>query len=109
MTLLSRGAVLVEQARELELRRVLGQAVDVDPHDVPLREAALDLADVLLEAADHHVFESLLAAHLDAAGEALGVEDLQQRREAVRVAVVRRGREEEPVLEAAGRGRGRRG
>ena len=77
-------------------------------HDVALREAALDLADVLLEPADHHVLERLLAAHLDAAGEAVRVEQLEQRREAVRVAVVRRGREEEAVLEAAGRGRGPR-
>ena len=65
-------------------------------------KAALDLADVLLEAAHHDVFERLLAAHLDAAGEAVGVEQLEQRREAVRVAVVRRGREEQAVLEAAG-------
>ncbi len=35
--------------------------------DVALREAALDLADVLLEPADHHVLERLLAPHLDAA------------------------------------------
>ena len=38
----------------------------------------------------------------DAAAEALRVEDLQQRREAVRVAVVRRGRQEQPVLEPRG-------
>ena len=70
--------------------------------DVALREAALDRADVLLEPADHHVLERLLAADRDAAGEAVRVEELEQRREAVRVAVVRRGREEQPVLEAAG-------
>ena len=37
------------------------QAVDVDLHDVPLREAALDVADVLLEPADHDVVEVLRA------------------------------------------------
>ena len=37
------------------------------------------------------------------------VEELEQRREAVGVAVVRRGREEQPVLEARRRGRGSRG
>ena len=69
---------------------------------IALREAALDLADVLLEPAHHDVLERLLAAHLDAAREAVGVEQLEQRGEAVRVAVVRRGREEQAVLEAAG-------
>ena len=70
--------------------------------DDPLREAALDLADVLLEPPHHHVLERLLAPHLDAAREAVGVEQLEQGGEAVRVAVVRRGREEEAMLEAAG-------
>ena len=69
---------------------------------IALREAALDVADVLLETAHHDVLERLLAAHLDAAREAVRVEQLEQRREAVRVAVVRRRREEEAVLEAAG-------
>ena len=41
-----------------------------------------------------------------AAGEALRVEDLEQRAEAVGVAVVRRGAEEQAVVEARARGRG---
>ena len=63
---------------------------------------ALYVSDVLLEAAHHHVLERPLAAHLDAAGEAVRVEQLEQRREAVRVAVVRRRGKEQTVLEAAG-------
>ena len=42
------------------------------------------------------------AADRHAAGEALRVEDLQQRREAVRMAIVRRGGQEQSMLEAAG-------
>ena len=61
-----------------------------------------DLADVLLEPADHDVVEQLLALDRHAAAEPLRVEDLQQGGEAVGVAVVRRGRQEQPVLEARG-------
>jgi hypothetical protein len=58
-------------------------------------------AEVLLEAADHHRLEDASVRwDLHAAAEALGVEDLEERREAVAVAVVGRGREEEAVLEA---------
>ena len=94
-------AVLVQQGRKPQLGGVGGQAVDVDLHDVTLGETALDLADVVLEPADHDVVEHLL---LDghAAAEALRVEDLQQGGEAVGVAVVRRGRQEQPMLEPRG-------
>jgi hypothetical protein len=60
-----------------------------------------ELAQVRLEAPDHDLVQ-LAALDLDAAGEALGVEEVQQGREAVGVAVVGRGGEEEPVLEAGG-------
>jgi hypothetical protein len=76
---------------------------DLRDHDAPgvsLWEATLNVADVLFEATHHRVFEGLLAPHLDAAREPVGVEQLQQRREAVRVAVMRRGRQEKPALEA---------
>ena len=65
-------------------------------------KSPLDLADVLLKAAHHHVLERLLAPNLDAAREAIGIEQLEERREAVRVAVVRCRGEEQAVLEAAG-------
>ena len=41
---------------------------------MPLREATLHRADVLLEPAHHDVFERLLTAHFDTAGEAVGIE-----------------------------------
>ena len=100
VALLAGGAVFVEQARQRQLGRVRRQPVDDHAFDAPLRKAALRRADVLLESPDHHVLERLPPAHLHTAGEPVGIEQLQQRREAVRVAVVRRGRQEEPVLEA---------
>jgi hypothetical protein len=59
-------------------------------------------ADVSLEPADHDRAQLLDAADRDAAGEALGVEDLQEGREAVAVAVVGGRGEEQAILEARG-------
>ena len=73
------GAVLIEQAGKLKLRRVRRQAINGQPLDVAVREPALDLADVVLQAAHHHVFQVALAAHLDAPGEAVGVQQFQRR------------------------------
>ena len=100
-TLLPRGAVLVEEAGERKLRRVVGKAVDNDAYHVPLGKPALHGPDVLLEPAHHHVFEGLLAAHLNTPGETVGVEKLEERGKAVRVAVVRGRGKEQAVLEAA--------
>jgi hypothetical protein len=97
---LAHGAVLVEQAREFELGRRVGQAVDVDLDDLADGELARRLAQVALEAAHHHGVELLGRLDLFAANEALRVEDLHQRREGVGVPVVRRRREEELVVEA---------
>ena len=94
------AAVLVEQPRQHEFRRVVRQAVDDDRAHLPLREAALQFADVLLDAADHDVFQSALAAYRHATRKAVRVEQLQQGSEAVGVAVVRGGGQEESVLEA---------
>ena len=94
------AAVLVEQPRQHELRRILRQPVDHDPAHVACRETALQFADVLLDAADHDVFQGALAAHRHAAGEAVGVEQFQQRSEAVGVAIVGRSGQEQAVLEA---------
>ena len=60
-----------------------------------------DPAQVRLEPAHHDRFE-IPRAHLDATCEALRVEHLKQRREAVGVPVVWRRGQEEPVLEALG-------
>ena len=102
MPALPGGAVLVEQGGEHQLGGVRRQVLDDHRLDVALREATPNLADVLLQAAHHHLVQSTLAPHLDAAGEAVRVQKLQQGREAVRVAVVRRRGQEQAVLEASG-------
>ena len=102
MPALPRRAVLVEQHREHELGGVGRQVVDDQRLDVSLREAAPDFADVLLQAPYHHVVQGVLAPYLDPAREAVRVQELQQGREAVRVAVVRRRGQEQAVLEAPG-------
>ena len=98
---LPRRAVFVEEAGEDQLGSVVGETVDRNAHDFTLREAALDGADVLLETPHHDLLERL-GPELHAAGEAVGVEQLQQRGKAVRVPVVGRRGEEQAMLEAAG-------
>ena len=95
-------AVFGEEPGELELGGVGSEAVDVELLHDPLRKPAHAGADIFLETADHHRIE-VFNAHLHAAGEPLRVEDLQKRGKAVGVAVVGRGREEEPVLEPRGK------
>ena len=96
----AKGPVLVQQARQNQFGGVLGQPVDHLGVHAALGKSADFLADILLEAPDHHGFQVLPAAHLDAAREAVRIKQLQQRREAVRVSVVGRGRQEQAVLEA---------
>ena len=79
-----------------------GRPLEVDLADDPLGEPAGDGPEVFLEPADHHVFEELLGPDGHAPAESLRVEDFQQGGEAVGVAVVGRGREEQPVLEPPG-------
>ena len=97
---LPQAAVFVEEAGEDELRGVLRQAVDDDAPHVPFRKAALDRADILLDAPYHHVFESVLSPDRHPSGEAVRVEQLEQGGEAVGMAVVGRGGEEQAVFEA---------
>ena len=94
------GAVPIEQLRQEDLGGVGRQVVDLQPLDIPPGESPLDLPDVLLEAAHHHLFELALSADLHPAREPVRVEHFQQGGEAVRVAVVGRGGEEQPVFEA---------
>jgi hypothetical protein len=56
-TLFARRAVLVEEARQREFRRVAGEPVDHEAYHVALREPALNLADIFLEPTHHHVFQ----------------------------------------------------
>ncbi len=98
---LAQGSVLVEHTRQLELRGVVGKVRDLLLDDRALREFLADLAQVVLEPADEDGVV-LLGRDRNAAAEALGVEDLEQCGEAVAVAVVRRGGEEQAVLETRG-------
>ena len=61
--------------------------------------SADELTQVFFQAADHDVVEAAFE-HLNAAGEALGVEQFEQGAETVGVAIVGRGGEEKAVLEA---------
>jgi hypothetical protein len=98
--LLSKSTVFLEQLGQAQVGRVGRQAVDDDLDDVALRKVAgADLAEVALEAAHHDGVEQLRALDRDAAAEAQRVEHLEQRREAVRMAVVRRRRQEQFMLE----------
>ncbi len=94
-----RVAIFVEQAGEEKFGRSLRQAVNVDLRHDAAGETALDRANVVLEPADHDLVE-LAGAHRHAAAEPLRVEKLEQGREAVRMAVMRRRREEQTVLKA---------
>ena len=96
---LAQAAVLVEKTREHELRRVLRQVLDGDSPHLPLRKAALNLPDVFLDAPNHHVIERVLAPDRHPAGEAVWIEQLEQGGETVGMAVVRRGGQEQAVLE----------
>ncbi len=98
----SQLTVLVEQDRETQLGGVGRQAAQVDLADDPLGEPSRDGPQVFLEATNHHGVEDFLSPDRDAPAKALGVEDLEQGGEAVRVPVVGSGREEEPVLEPPG-------
>ena len=98
--LLPQSAVSVEQAREDELWGIVRQTVDCDALHPPFRKAALNLADVLLDAPHHHVFERVLSPDRHAPGEAVRVQQLEQGGEAVRMAVVGRRGEEQAMLEA---------
>ena len=103
--LLAQLAVLVEQDGELQLGGIGGKAVDVDLPDNAFRKAALDGAEVLLQAADHDIVEqssAFLTLDGNPPDEALGVEDFEEGGEAVGVAVVGRRREEQAVLEPPG-------
>lgn len=98
---LTQVLVFGEHRRQLQLGRVARQPVDRDGIDDALREGFAQLAQVRLQATDHHGVE-FLRLHRDAAREALRVEHLEQRGKAVGVAVVGRGRQEQAVLEASG-------
>ena len=63
-----------------------------------IERLAVGVDQIALEAADHHLTQLLLVRQ-DVAGEALVVEQLQQRGERFGVAVVRRRGQKQPMLE----------
>ena len=69
--------------------------------DFALRECLTKAAQVRLQTT-HHDWLEVLRARLNATREALRVEHLEQRREAVGMAIVRRGSQKQPVLKALG-------
>ena len=88
-----------ELLRDDELFRA--RVPDLDLHERALRELLdAELPEVLFEPADHHRLELRVTAHGDAAREALRIEQLEERRETVRVPVVRRRAEEQATLGA---------
>jgi hypothetical protein len=97
-SLLTEFAVLVEQCGQLQLGGIFREGVDVHLHDVPFGEAPLDVADVLLEPPDDDLI-AVFGRDGDPTAEPLRVEDFKECREAVRVPVVRRRRQEQPMLE----------
>ena len=94
-------AVVTQHLRQPQLDSVGRQLVQHDRLDHTLGERLADPAQVFLEAPDHDRLQ-VARAHLHAAGEPLRVQHLQQRGEAVGMAVVRRRREEKPVFEPPG-------
>jgi hypothetical protein len=76
---------------------------ELDPKEDALGELRdLELAEVALEAPHHHGSERTGVLDGNAAREADGVEDLEEGAEGVRVPVVRRGAQEEAVVELGG-------
>ncbi len=98
---LAKRSVLVQQAGKLKFRRGGGKPLNVDLNDLANRESTLDRADVLLEPPHHDIFQHLLLGG-NAAAEPLGIENLEQGGETVRMAVVRRRGEKQTVFEALG-------
>ena len=96
------AAVGLEKAGERKLRCGGIQAFQHHGHHLALGQFLADAAQVFLETPHQHGLEVGLVAHGHPAAEAGGVKDFQQRREAVAVAVVGRGGEEQLVLEAQG-------
>ena len=98
---LAQGAIVGEHRGEREFGGGFGQMVEDDRFDQAFGEAFAECAQVAFEAADHDRFE-VCGPHRDPAREALRIEQFEQGGEAVRVAVMRCRREEQPMFEPVG-------
>ena len=95
-------AVLPQQIGEHQFGRIAGEVVEHHRVHVALGQLnAGKAAQVFFQPAHQHRFK-VFFAHRDTTAEAGGIEDFQQGRKAVAVAVVGCGREEQLVLEASG-------
>ena len=90
--------VVVEHGGQPQLGRVRRQPADPDGLDDAFRKGLPKTAEVFLEPADHDRLQ-LFGLDVDASGEALRIEDFEQRREGVGMTVVRGGGQEKPVFE----------
>ena len=97
-TALANLAVFHQQVSQLQFGCIGWQPFDLNLLENAFRKSAGDFTDVILQTAHHDV--SQLGLHdRNTRGEALVVEEMQQSAEAVRVAVVGRGREKKSVFE----------
>src|SRR5207237_10591994 len=96
---LARLAVLVKQLRQREFGIVRRQPGDRHFDDFADRKAAFQFPQIVLQTTDHHRLELLDGLDRDAAAESLRIQNLEQRRETVRVAVMWRRRQKQAVLE----------
>ena len=83
-----------------------GQAIDLNGLDDALGKGLAKPAEVFLEPADHDRLQ-LFGLDVDAPGEALRIEDFEQRRERVGMTVVRRGGQRKAGVRKARRSRAR--
>ncbi len=74
---LAEFTIFVEQLGQSQLRGVFRQSGDVDLHDFACWKAALNLADIILQTANHG-FVAMFSRYRNATTEALGIEDFQQ-------------------------------
>src|SRR5207237_10834949 len=95
----ARLAVLVKQLRQRQLGIVRRQVGNRHFNDFPDRKAAFQFPQIILQTTDHHRLELLYGLDRDAAAESLRIQNLEQRRETVRVAVMWRRRQKQAVLE----------
>ncbi len=95
------GGVLRQRTVRAALGFGVGDLKVVDDPGGEARRAVPPRRQLALEPADHHLSE-LLRARRDTSGESLVVQQLQQGRPGVLVAVVRSGGQEQPVLAVGG-------
>jgi len=94
-------AVFVEEFGKLQFGSVRRESGDVHLHGLAFGKTAHEFAQILLEPAHHDIVQSALE-HLDAACEALRIEQFQQRAETVGMAVVRCCGKKKTMFEARG-------